>query len=273
MNELLLRLNDNERAGSKPRCHWLTHGETGIAERLNSLLEDHGTVSSDDTWMPFGFEQTTEAQLHKTPHLLNAEDCQTLARWWLAVGDQSTRTPCIDIASTCTIQDRNTIKGRKGIILVEAKAHTYELDKEQAGKPLEADAKTNTRRNHLRIGCCIDEANLALSDQTGLEWNLSRDHHYQMSNRFAWAWKLTELGYPVIVIYLGFLDAEEMRGGPSKQPFANHANWECRVKSHSSSLFPESVWGSKFPVHSQPFVSLIKSLEIRYDAPIEGGSA
>ncbi|QDU09643.1 hypothetical protein [Gimesia aquarii] len=262
MNELLLRLNEKERAGSKPRCHWLTHGQAGIAERLNGLLEGHGSVSSDDIWMPCGFEQITEAQLHKTPHLLSDEHCQTLTRWWLAVGDQRTRTPCIDIASTCTIDDQ------KGILIVEAKAHTYELDKEEAGKSQKPDDKLNTRRNFLRIGCCIDEANLALSDQTGLCWKLSRDHHYQMSNRFAWAWKLTELGYPVVVVYLGFLNAEEMRSGPSKRPFLSNKEWETCVKSHSKSLFPESVWGSRHIVHGQPFISLIKSLDISYDSLI-----
>src|SRR5207248_2297096 len=49
-----------------------------------------------------------------------------------------------------------------------------------------------------RIGACLDEASIALASETGRPWALSRDHHYQMSNRFAWAWKLTELAVPVV---------------------------------------------------------------------------
>jgi hypothetical protein len=59
------------------------------------------------------------------------------------------------------------------------------------------------------IHSTIQEAGLALSEQTGLTWALSRDWCYQMSNRFAWAWKLVELGKPVILIYLGFLAYDE----------------------------------------------------------------
>jgi hypothetical protein len=31
-----------------------------------------------------------------------------------------------------------------------------------------------------------------------------------MSNRFSWAWKLCTLGYPIALVYLGFIDATEM---------------------------------------------------------------
>jgi hypothetical protein len=49
-----------------------------------------------------------------------------------------------------------------------------------------------------------------MTKQTGLTWALSRDWCYQMSIRFAWAWKLAGLGKPVILIYLGFLAYDEM---------------------------------------------------------------
>ena len=42
-------------------------------------------------------------------------------------------------------------------------------------------------------------------------WSLSRDSHYQLANRFAWAWKLADMGLPTILIYLGFLNAAEMK--------------------------------------------------------------
>jgi len=80
-----------------------------------------------------------------------------------------------------------------------------------------------------------------------------------MSNRFAWAWKLSELGIPVILVYLGFLNAEEMRD--QGVPFAEHISWEKLVKSQSITLFPENVWNNRWLIHGQPLVPLIKSYE------------
>ena len=42
-------------------------------------------------------------------------------------------------------------------------------------------------------------------------------NHYSLCNRVAWAWKLAQLGVPVVWVYLGFLNATEMldQGQPS----------------------------------------------------------
>ena len=117
-------------------------------------------------------------------------------------------------------------------VIFQRQAHGEELNKEQTGrKNIEPPVSIDARRNHVRIGSCIDDASLALSGETHLPWALSRDWNYQMSNRFAWSWKLTELGFPVVLIYLGFLKAEEMRD--KGKPFANHLEWERLVKAHS----------------------------------------
>ena len=56
-----------------------------------------------------------------------------------------------------------------------------------------------------------------------------------MSNRFAWAWKLTDLGIPIVLVYLGFLGATEMKD--NGQPLADAGAWESIVKRHSQVLF------------------------------------
>ena len=256
IDSLLENLHRNERTGNKPRCHWLTHGAPGqVASRLNALAEPWGSVSVDDLWMPEGFSRIQEAQLDKTGRLLPKQDRDRLRRWWLAVSRRNTRTPTWDIASTCTVD------GHKGLLLIEAKAHTQEL---KVQDPVEASL-----RNRERIAECIEEANAALADWTGLYWALSHEHGYQMANRFAWSWKLTELGYPVILVYLGFLRAEEMRKGREKAPYKNHAEWEGLVKVHSEPLFPAGVWGGQWVIHGRPFVPRICSIRTRYDGPME----
>jgi len=218
--------------------------------------------------MPEGFADTEEAQLHKAPRLLNPGIGQQLQGWWLAVPTGMSRTPNWDIASTCTV----TWDGRTkpGLLLVEAKAHTEELN--QAGKNLRNPVTANSRRNHIQIGVCIHNANLALKKETGFPWALSHDWNYQMSNRFTWSWKLTELGFPVILVYLGFLNATEMDKVGKQKHFDSHAEWEALVKSHSKSLFPETVWDNNksLTLHGQSFIPLIRSLDIRYNMPITG---
>jgi hypothetical protein len=78
-----------------------------------------------------------------------------------------------------------------------------------------------------------------LAQETGLTWALSRDWNYQMSNRFAWAWKLADLGIPVILVHLGFLNAHEMND--KGRPFADHEDWTRAVMRHSQALFPAEV--------------------------------
>ena len=261
--KLLQKLGPKAQGGSKPRCHWLTHGTPEqVAERLTKLIDPYGTVSPCDHWMPKGFCHTEEAQLDKASKLLPKEECDKLRDWWLAVPRKEANTPNWDIASTYTVNDK------KGLLLVEAKAHVGELCEAAKGKGLSKQATADSRRNHVRIEASIQEANIALADKTKLCWTLSRDRCYQMSNRFAWSGKLTELGYPVIIVYLGFLNAEEMKE-TGKDTFGVHADWACLVKKHSQRLFTEKVWDNKREVHDQPFVPLIRSCEISHNEPIK----
>ncbi len=258
MDRLLERLQRNQRKGSKPRCHWLTHGAPGqVASRLSELAGPWGSVSTDDHWMPEGFDLVEEAQLHKARRLLPPQDCEALGNWWLAAQSDDSKTPTWDIASTCTVD------GRKGLLLIEAKAHTQELKVQ--------DQVEASLRNRERIVQCIEEANAGLADWTDLDWALSHEHHYQMANRFAWSWKLVELGYPVILVYLGFLRAKEMRRGREQTSFNSHAEWEDLVKAHSEPLFPAEVWDGQWVIHDRPFVPRICSIETRYDGPMEEG--
>jgi hypothetical protein len=212
--------------------------------------------------MPEGFEIRKEAQLHQATRLLDGNIRRLLGLWWLPPERQDARTPNFDIASTCLIE------GRPGLLLVEAKAHDEELKKEAVGRNLSEDASEDRKASHLTIERAIAAAQKGLSSATSLAWHIARDSHYQMSNRFAWAWKLAECGVPVILVYLGFLNAREMadRG----EPFSNQASWEALVKTHSASLFPAEVWNRRWSVNGVPFVPLIRSTEQALDQ--EAGS-
>ena len=204
--------------------------------------------------MPDGFTDVDEAQLHAASRLLPDGVRSALASWWLAVPSAKATTPNWDIACTCRIGDQ------RGLLLVEAKAHHGELQKEECGKALTFPVSANSMRNHVRIGACLDEASIALASETGRPWALSRDHRYQMSNRFAWAWKLTELGIPVVLIYLGFLGCDDM--AKDSAIIATEAEWEQLVTAHSAPIAPPEVWDQAWRLHGQAFVPLIRSVSV-----------
>lgn len=203
--------------------------------------------------MPQGFGDLREAQLGTAVQLLKPEDCSKIASWWLAFPSPRANTPNWDIASTCSID------GKRGLLLIEAKAHHNELLSEAHGKQLRQPSSPNSLRNHEHIAERIQDACKALRANTKLHWSLSRDRHYQLSNRFASAAKLLSMGYPVILVYLGFLRAEEMRD--RGKPFETSGEWEELVRSQSKTVVPREVWQQKWIINERSFVALIRSLQ------------
>lgn len=271
MNKLLQLLPKNRRTGSKPRCHWLTDGsKEAVARRLSLLVAPYGSVDEQDFWMPDGFTDITEAQLHAAPRLVNQVDGKKLKDWWLAATSGRSMTPNFDIAASCSVMVGG--ESRKGLLLVEAKAHTEELDSEAKGKVLADNPSPGSAANHRRIGECIHEAAVGLADATGIAWTMNREAAYQMANRFTWAWKLTRLGYPVILVYLGFTGANEMGGTGSDQPYKDFDHWAECVQAHSKALFPEpaKIWGCPIPVNGQGLVPIIRSMDIPYEDQCPG---
>ena len=269
----LSQIERNRRRGSRPRCILLMDGgREEVAGRLVRLvgLESDVIIGGGDRWMPCGKPvQKEDNSWDKTPArevrlggltALFAPDerCRRelgdqLRKWWLAV-PKGANTPNWDIASTCTI------KGQRGLLLVEAKAHSAELG--------EADScGSENPDNRERIRLAITEAAAGLQAATGGPWNMSPDSHYQLSNRFAWSWKLASLGIPVVLLYLGFLNAEEMadRG----QVFGSAGQWETSLRAHSEGVVDNRCWGQWIDLNGVPLLPLIRGV----DQPLGGPSA
>lgn len=194
--------------------------------------------------MPGGFKSPLEAKLGECDLFLSTEQRESVTSWWLKVRARA-NTPNWDLVSVVTID------GRQGLVLLEAKAHVAELH--IGGKD------PGSVENHQQIGAAIREANDALN-RILPGWSLSRDSHYQLANRFAWAWKVASVGIPVILVYLGFIGAEEMadRG----RPLESHSDWENVVKSHARGIVPDDAWEGRIPVGNASIRPLIRSTEI-----------
>ena len=254
-----------DKSGSRPRCVLLTDSNRAeVAKRLTCLVGLPGVVvSPNDRWMPYGkpvkeeddswdLTPANEAQLGnpKLPNdLVSPDTHRELTAWWIKIRRGKMTTPNWDIASTCTI------KGKQGLLLVEAKAHGKEL--RRSGKNLGKDPSEGEFANHDRIGEAISEASAGLQRVTKETWKLSRDSHYQLANRFAWSWKLASLGIPVILVYLGFLDAQDMAN--QGRLFGSDEDWEQEVKEYGEGVLDNDCWGQWLDVEGTPFVPLIRT--------------
>jgi len=251
MSESNVTLKNRDFKGSKLRCLMLTNSpQKQIARCLTELVQPLGAVDCElHNWMPGGFLQPSEARLGEEKLFLFHKDRESLTDWWLAAKGRA-NTPNWDLVASCKIE------GKDGLILVEAKAHKSELN--SGGKKVPDPESEGSRKNHERISAAIEEANRGLNAQsTG--WKLSHKTHYQLCNRFAWSWKLASLGIPVILVYLGFLNADEM-----PVPFSSADEWSVAVREYSRGVVPDSAWGGKLVIGNTPIYPMIRSLDLKW---------
>ena len=247
--------------GSRPRCILLVEGSREIvATRLTELVGDqYVLVTPNDFWMPRGKpefktdngwdkSQAAEARLDRSAGFLSSEIQSELRDWWLAVA-RGANTPNWDVASTCEVENK------PGLLLVEAKAHANELSATGKSKP----STPNGWKNHARIGSAIAEANAELMRITGRHWDLSINDHYQLANRFAWSWKLASLGVPIVLVYLGFLNADDMAENGTL--FRSEEHWTHTLLSHARDSVDESCWGGRLEINGTPLRALIRAIE------------
>lgn len=234
-------LNDSDFKGSRYRCLRVTHlPKEKVVEFFNSLVSPFAEVGEGKNamYMPEGFCKPDEAKLYKTCGFLTDTQCETITKWWLD-DSKGANIPNWDIISKCTIG------GRDGLVLVEAKAHKSELNRNDCCKAGEKNCK--------QINAAIEKASKGLGDG----WNLSTKTHYQLSNRFAWAWKIASMGVPVVLVYLGFLNAQEM----GDDYFKSHDDWRNYLLEYSKKHVPNSAWGHP-AAGGTPLIPLIRSAEV-----------
>lgn len=248
-NEKTVTFNEKDLKGSRLRCMMLTSApDRQVAKVLSNLIYPFATVATSDVWMPRGFQKPDEAKLGESRGFLSNKHQETITAWWLKKRGKA-NTPNWDIASTCTF------RGRKGIVLVEAKAHQEEF------KVKGDNCGSENIDNQIQIKSAISEAKHALNadPQTCFSgWSLSDSGSYQLSNRFSWAWKLASLGIPVILVYLGFLNAAEMAG----TILTSTEQWHDCVVERSKGIVPAEVWDRSLQIGKVPLIPLIRALDV-----------
>jgi len=220
-----------ELKGSK-KCMLELISSPNYYSTINSLIQGTEAIitAKDDKHFPLGLHNDKEAELKDflAGHF-TAKQGTDIRNWWLAVSTPNTRTPNWDLISTCTIN------GKKGILLVEAKAHKQELNGESHGKKLKLKPSDDSISNHGKIGLAINEAREGID---GI--SISRDNCYQLSNRVAHAWWLANQGIPVVLLYLGFLNVKDMDNGKNKLLETNK-DWTDCFSNHASKVGVDNI--------------------------------
>lgn len=230
---------------------WTDRPEFSV-ELLQLVAPIDCRLSARSRWMPRGYRSPDEARLETfgPDALPNAETWSRLRKWWLA-HERGANTPNWDIAAGCEIE------GRPGLILVEAKANVPELS--VAGKPVDAGASAASGDNHERIGLAINEACASLR-RISASTAISRDSHYQLSNRVAFAWKLASLGVPTVLAYLGFWgDGGIVDAG---QPFADAGHWEAVFAQYAHTMVPRELFERRVECETAPMWLLVRSRQV-----------
>lgn len=216
-----------------------------------------GLDLSEATFKPHGVDAPDEARLeHFGPQVMPMHPAwPEIQRWWLR-RPQGANTPNWDIALTARIEDR------PGLVLVEAKANVPEMS--QAGKPLAADASENSRLNHDRIGQAIAEAASGWRLQAP-DARLDRDSHYQLANRLAFTWKLTTLGIPVVLLYLGFTGDEGI--ADAGEPIRDDVHWQALFRDHALAVGVSSALERRLDFGAAPSWVLCRSRVVLERSP------
>lgn len=216
---------------------------------LNNLINAaNANVTTYDNWLPKCINYDKEAELKDfLKYNFSSELGDKITDWWLFT---DATTPNWDLITTCTIN------GKRGLVLVEAKAHVDELKNDSKREPSKSD---NSKKNHQSIAEAIEEANNEINKEF-IDVKISRDNCYQLSNRIAHAWWLANQGIPVVLMYLGFLNCEDMDNGKNNL-FKMSKDWEDCFINHAKIVGADKLMDKTINCGKSSFVMICRSIK------------
>lgn len=224
-------------------------------KKINSLLKPTGAeLSIYDNWLPKSMSLNKEAELKDfLKYNFSKRAGQNIHNWWLNVKHPKASTPNWDLISTCSIA------GERGILLVEAKAHFAELINESHGKSLKTNASSDSISNHARIKLAIEQARKSINlNNPGINISISRNTCYQLSNRIANAWWLANHGIPVVLMYLGFLNCDDMNNGKNIL-LKTDREWQQCFKTHTQLVGVDQIKDQRVNCGKSKFITICRS--------------
>jgi len=154
------------------------------------------------------------------------------------------------------------------LLLIETKAHIGELNSDHSGsreKPILAQIKKGFSESTDAWNDMLHEYAEEHGFKLSHNVKLSTDSHFQLSTHFAFAWKLAEMGIPVILVYLGFLNAQELEDD-NCIIFRNNDMWKQCVFEKTNKPLPEEIWDATFTFNNTPLTILRRAMTVELPA-------
>lgn len=219
---------------------------------INGLFEKNEVIiTSDDISIPNSQIPNKEVTLSSfLRQNFDPKKADAVTNWWIKKGSA---TPKWDLISTCKID------GKRGILLVEAKAHKGELKKDK--QKISKKPSDGTVANLEHIITAIAEANTKIENEiSGI--CLSTENCYQFSNRVAHAWWLANQGIPVVLMYLGFLNVDDLNEDNKKNKyklFASPEDWKTCFINHTKIVGANELIDKTVDCGKGTFVTICRS--------------
>lgn len=215
-------------------------------DKLKEIVDDDSIeFSKNEKFKPISKEKPKEGELKD--FLINTEWSElanNIGNWWLGIQKANLRTPNWDFISTCTIN------GKKGLLLIEAKAHWNELTNDHCS--------SNSKNNREKIETAINQAKDDINNKNIVPpISISIDNYYQLSNRIAHSWWLASQGVPVILLYLGFLNCSDMQD--NVKVFTSDLDWKNCFNQYSSKVGIDNLIGKSIDCNKSEFKLICRS--------------
>ena len=220
-----------------------------VGQRLTGLVgRPEVEVSAEDRWQPQGTRDVREAELDKLRKgsAVSTDRRDSPAVAGVVAGRGQGQVEDTELGHRQHLhglwQKRSSTRGGEGALggilkgrQVRRRACQPETDRERA-------------RGSDRRGC---------ERRPAVRGGLSVEHHFQLANRFAWSWKLATLGVPVVLVYLGFLDAVEMTD--KRSPFGSDDDWKNVLLEYCRDTIDAACWETTLDVRGTPLLPLMRS--------------
>ncbi|NCS94601.1 MAG: hypothetical protein GW761_12455 [Leptospira sp.] len=237
---------EQEYKGSRAAMLDLIGNENFKNQLIEIINQDNVQFSDKELFIPKSKEDVKEAELKD--FLKDTEWTYLgdgIKKWWLEIFIPNVRTPNWDFISTCTIN------GQKGLLLVEAKAHSSEVNPKDK---CTSENEANINKIENAINEAKDEINKVLSNSS---ISISKDSCYQLSNRIAHAWWLANQGIPVVLLYLGFLNRSEMTGNGTI--FMEDSDWQTCFKDYAANVGVDNLIDKEINTGKSQFKLICRS--------------
>ena len=76
---------------------------------------------------------------------------------------------------------------------------------------------------------------------------------------YKWSWKLASLGIPVVLMYVGFLNAREMQD--AGEPLHSYDDWTNKMRSYCVDTVDKTCWNKRLDVDGTPLLPLLRVVE------------